>query len=554
MRGTDERQERLARTVLAAAMLVSAASVIYLGRNFTFWIDELYWLTFDGNLSPNSLLTPHFDHLIAIPRVVYHVLPGLFGTSYLPFRILDLVAVLTVGALVFGLIRRRLGPLAAIGPAVVLLFFGSAYDIVLSPLGIPFAFSIAFGLAALSAVENDTRRWDRAACVLLTLSILSHTFGAITAGGIAVYLLLDRERRGRVWVSAVPLALWLVWWLWARKFDQHATDAANIAGAPWFVLQSIGVSIQSLFGLGARFGGGSSLYTAIATPAAGVLGAGWIVAVGLRLSRGAAGRWTIPYLAIAFTFWFGLALEASDFRQPTTPRYLYFGLIMVLLTLAEAWRGTRLSRGATAVILAVFALGLAGNVVRMVTESRDIEADARDINAQLAVVSLSTGGTDPNLPINLLGRPASQRILISPLSIAAFNARRETLGMPLDEIPAQTDEVREGADYVLARLDGLAPVSADGLDLPAERSCTEVDPDSTGRAQLTLQPGFTSLTVPADAQESAALEVGRFADDPTVPIGKLGPGEEAVLGIPADASPQPWSASVDGPVRICTFG
>ena len=63
-----QRLDRRARAVLATAMAISAVLVLWLGREFTFWIDELYWLTFDGNLAPDSLLVPHFAHLIAIPR------------------------------------------------------------------------------------------------------------------------------------------------------------------------------------------------------------------------------------------------------------------------------------------------------------------------------------------------------------------------------------------------------------------------------------------------------------------------------------------------------
>ena len=108
-----------------------------------------------------------------------------------------------------------------------------------------------------------------------------HTFGPIVAAGVGVYLLMAPERRRGVWVVVFPLLLWIAWWLWARKIHQDATEASNVGGAPWFVLQSIGVSIESLFGLGSRFGGGSSTYTAIATPVAALLGLGWLAAVGV---------------------------------------------------------------------------------------------------------------------------------------------------------------------------------------------------------------------------------------------------------------------------------
>ena len=75
-----------------------------------------------------------------------------------------------------------------------------------------------------------------AALVFLVLSVFSDTFGAIIAGGVLLYLLLDPARRRRLWVAVVPLLLYVAWWVWARKFDQDIAAASNLSGVPAFVL------------------------------------------------------------------------------------------------------------------------------------------------------------------------------------------------------------------------------------------------------------------------------------------------------------------------------
>ena len=245
-RGDTERGERLARTGLVVAMALSALTILLLGRHLTFWSDELDWLTFGNDFDPRNLLTPHGSHLMATNRVIYEGLPRIFGTDYLPFRIVGVACLQACAVLVFVLVKRRMGALVALAPAVVLLFFGSAQEMTLSPLGIPFTLSIAFGLAAFLAVERGDLRGDVAAIVLLTLAGLSHTFGTIIAVGVAVYLLVEPGSRRRIWVAAVPIALWIAWWLWARQFHQSIAAGSGVLGAPLFILKAAGAAIEGM--------------------------------------------------------------------------------------------------------------------------------------------------------------------------------------------------------------------------------------------------------------------------------------------------------------------
>ena len=256
---------------------------------------------------------------------------------------------LASGALFHALARERVGAWEALAPTALLLFFGSAPVIALSPLAIPFTLSIAFGLAALLAVERSR---PAAACALLAVSILSHTFGVIFAGGVLVHLLASRRFRDS-WIAAIPIGLWVGWWAWAQQFDQGITEASNLGGAPAFVVEAAAAALAALVGAPPDLGG-EGLGTILFVGAV-VLGAG-LLARAIRRGRGTPWLWA--YMAMAGAFWLGIAMSEAADRQPETPRYLFFGALMLLLIAVEALRGVELGRPARLALAVVLAVGL----------------------------------------------------------------------------------------------------------------------------------------------------------------------------------------------------
>ena len=76
----------------------------------------------------------HFAYLIAVPRAINSVLPGLTRSACLPFQILDLLADPSRYSASWSCSFAACSePSSLIGPSIVLLFFGSTYDVVLSP-------------------------------------------------------------------------------------------------------------------------------------------------------------------------------------------------------------------------------------------------------------------------------------------------------------------------------------------------------------------------------------------------------------------------------------
>ena len=466
-------RERAAVYGLVAAMAIAAATVLYLGRNLAFWNDELGWLVFGDDFAPESLLTPHNGHLIALPRFVYELLPRLFGPEYLPFRLVGLATFLTCVGLFFLIARRYVGGPIALAPSIVLLFFGSADELVLSPLGIPFTLSIAFGLGALLALQEE-RRHDLLASALLILSLLSHSFGGLVAVGVVLHLSIKgADRRRRLWVPLVPLALYAGWWIWAQKFDQGIASVSNIAEVPAFVAEAAAATLAALTGFaGPTPGGGLSAFADVAEVLFVVAAAAALIYLALRLRERPMGPWLGPYLLILLVYWVGLGL--SD-KVPTRERYLFFGSIMVLLIVAARARGVRPTRSAVAVLLAFCSVSLVLNFAHLVRSAERFEASAAEIQAQLGVLEMAGEGVNPAFVPRESGLPVSRTVVpISSGRYLKFVDAIGPLGFTGPELARQPGSVRARADLVLSRAQGLTtvsdlPIPSDSVGLPSQR-------------------------------------------------------------------------------------
>ena len=547
-RADDERGERLALIALAVAMAVSAATILLLGRDLTFWSDEIDWLTIADDFDLRGVLTPHGSHLIALPRVIYEGLPRIFGTSYLPFRILAIIFLQAGAVLTFVLLRRRVGAVVAVFPAIVLLFFGSAQDMTVSPLGIPFTLSIALGLGAFALVELNRPRTDLGAMALLILAGLAHTFGTICAFGVLVYLIADRGRRREAWIAIVPLALWVAWWIWARQFDQSITESSNLLGTPFFLVKAAGAALEATLGIptGSQFlGDGLSRLARIAFDLVAVAAS---LALIWRLRRGPTGPWAWAYVATLLAFWLGVALSEGEGREPTTPRYLYFGAIMIFLIIAELSRGRRIPASWRPWLLALFAVSLTGNVALMVKAADDFSDDAARVRAEIAAILPDAVSLQPDIRLGYL--PGGADVPSSPRALVEFADDVGSTGFTLEELLAQPEDVRRETDLKLVRALGVGA-------FPAPRGtvtdlCESYPPAEDGYSTFPLDGGLNGIRLVGDTGDpGAALALGRYADVPTVPVGSIAPEGTTGLILPADDLGRPWSGRAAGTVEVC---
>jgi hypothetical protein len=549
------RADRLTYAGLAAAML-AAAAVLWASRGFVFFNDELGWFaTAPPDYDPGVLLMPHNTHLIALPRALYVTSLHLFGPEYLPFRVMGVVGVLLCAGLFFVLARRRIGAVALL-PTTVLLFLGSSWDVVVSPIGIPFLYAVASGLGALLAHERNDRRGDLGACALILVAIACHSFGLVFLVGVAVAVLLDKGRVARAWVFAIPLALYAVWWALASSpTDERETlaDLSNIVGLPLYAFVSLGAVVAAITGLnlelagdGAGFNRQPDLNWSLAPPLA------FVVTVLFALLLWRRGRptpklWVL--LAVLVAFWLSIGLSAGPGRAPTAARYIFPGAVIVLLVVVEAVRGMRISRPVLVGLIALTAVSVAVNLVHVRDTRAFLTAYATTARPTLTMVELSAATIEPTF------HPAGDAKGASPLNVrlAAKTylggvANWGSIAATLAEVRRLPPVVRARADVVLARALGLRLVPA-APGLPRGRC--EVVAGAEGGAPATVDLPRGGAILENAGPEPAVARLRRFGPSFAVEA-TIAPGGRSLLRIPADRASEPWRASLGGgPLRLC---
>ena len=540
--------DRVCWVILGVAMALAAGLILYLNRGTVFFLDELAWVYDSPDLGGiGDVLAPHNGHLIATSRLVYKALLETVGADYLAFRFLGAGAVLLSAGLFYALARRRLGALPALAPALVVLFLGSAWQHVVIPIGFTVIFSVAAGLAALLALERDDRSGDVAACALLVLSMATYTTGLGFIAGAAVHVLTRSDRWRRASVFGLPVVLYAAWWVWALDLASSAegeVHVSNLMLIPDYVIESLATAVAAILGVGYDFDQLS--------PPGSELGWGRVlvvlvlIAFGVRLARGSIPRGLWVMTAVVLSYWTLGALAASGERAPSAPRYVYFGAVGVLLVAAEAVRPLKITRVGLVALFAAAAFSLAANLGVLRNGSVYFRDDySTPARAQFAMLELARGAVADSYDPAARLPPA-----VAPVGARAANYyelvdRYGSLALTLDELSRQSEEVRQGADRVLAQALALRLVPTEPPR--ARRRCEQVEaPFETARFEL--PPGGATLRV--DAAAPASLSLSRFADVPAAKVGRISPGRTAALVIPTDAASTPWHGGTTGAVSV----
>ncbi len=555
-RFAGERGERLAWRLLAVAVLAAAALLLWLNRGTSFWNDELTWF---GNLSTlhglEAVLTPHNSHLIGTTRLVYLLSIDSIGPDYLVMRVLGVASVLLAATLFFVWAKRRIGPGWALLPAVLLMFYGSAWQHVVGPIGFTVTFSIALGLGALIALERGGRRGDLLACGLLALSVFTYTVGLAYLVGVAISVLLRRDRFRRAWIFLVPLLLYAAWWIWAQQFDQGRTEFVGFVDIGRFFADSMAVNASGISGVDILF---QRVFDSHSVRGASPSPIGWLIAFGLtaglvwRVLRGNVPRSFWASLGVLFTFW--LAGAIADTVPGATAyaiRYLFPGTSALLLVLVDAASGMRIRAGWAYGLLAVFAFSLAMNIIFLRDGADFLRTEGRDSRINLAMLELRLGlepGADgPSTQAPAFAALSPGTPFPEGAALPYFNSvtRYGSPAMTVAEVSAEPPAQRAGADATLVAA-GSATIQAVDENPLADERCDRIEAGGS----VALPTGFSALEPSGDAPVD--VTVSRFSDPPGIPLGSLEPGRWSVIAIGADRDPDPWRATlIGGDATIC---
>lgn len=546
-------EKRWAWAALACAMALAGAVILWLGRGMTFWGDELALMFISPHFSIGDALQPHEGHLVFVTRIVYRAMFEAFGTAYLPFRLLTVGTILLTVGLFFTYATRRVGPLVALAPCLVLLLFGSDSLHVLLGNGFGVLFGVACALGALLLLDRDDRRGDASACLLLCVAVATYSVALAFVAGAGVGILLRRDRLRRIWIVALPVGLYAAWWLWSQGLDTGSGSQASMTNAlllPAWGFQSLSAVLDALSGFGYEFSPGAPP-PAVGPPLAVVA----LVALGWRLMRGPIPRALLAAMATVLALWLlgALVSDSQMGRIPDDPRYLFPGSVAILVLAAEAAAGLRWTRAGIVLLYVFAAAGLAVNAA----ELRDRSAELRDINAvqtRAALTAFEIAGrhtapdfvppAPPAVELPLLGAQSPLAVPFTslpegesaPRALLEARQRYGRLGFTVSDLRAHGEPATAGADAVLVgalRLRLVAP-----SDPIRTRACTTVPgrPESGVVAQLPR--GGALLRAPAATE----VRVRRFGAETTFGIGTLAPHRAAILRVPADRVAVPWWA------------
>jgi hypothetical protein len=527
------------------------------GKELTFSGDDIFYyarlVDFDGTVATAGGLeyffAPHNGHLQILGKLIYRGLFLTVGSDYTVFRVMELVTVFACVLLFFLLARKRVRPLAALIPCVLLLFFGAAEGSYLWPFNVHTIGALAFGLGALLTLERGDRRGDIATCVLLILSVATVEVGLTFAVGVAVSVLRREDRWRRTWIFAVPLALFAIWWLWARKFGQSEVELLNLRLIPIDFTNALAAVVGSLLGVIPTGPGVDPNVTGI-TPWGTVFAAvaGGALIYRIRQGRVPLGLWVA--LAVLFAYWGEITI--AD-RPPDSTRYLFVGAVGLFLIAASALRGRRISNTALIVAACIVALAIPPNIAKFYDERASSVIDAHHTRTEYAMYELARRHVDPEyMSVADPNVSALGGYLFIPLTAGTyFEAADEfgSLAFPLERIRSERIGLREIADATLV---GALALKLRPAEAPAAAADCPRSLDGRPGSSVFFYVRRGGVLLGSLARRPVQVAVGRFGiGGGGVSLGQLEPGEWANLRIPPDSASDRWWVTVDGPVSVC---
>lgn len=559
--------------LLAVAGAVCAATLLALGWSFTFFQDEWDIVLHRRGLSADAFLRPHNEHLFLIPIALYKGLVATFGIdSTAPMRIVHTAFLIVAAVLLFIYVRRRVGDWLALIAAVVIMFFGPAWEDLFLPLQISVGGAVAAGLGALLALEREDRRGDMIACVLLTLSMAFSSLGIPFIAGAFVAVLARRgQRLARLYIPGIPLLLFMLWYAGYGHTAASAASMENILTAPRFLFDGLAASLSTLVGLGAESPApeaeGASLDWGRPLLVAAAAIAAW------RLFRGPAVSRRIWIVVVAtIAFWLLAGVNELPGRTPFDSRYVYSGAIFIILIAAELCDGLRIRAPALAAIAALAAFALFSNLAPLGGGWRFFRTQSDLARANLAAIEISRDTVDPAFTLD---PEIADTTALSVVDAGSYLSAVDAFGSPAytpAELAERPESVRSASDLVLSRAlpielrDGGFSAAGErqqgdsptllgpSIDSASARGgCVTVrSPVAGSPPQFQLPPGGAVLRV--GKGEPVPVSLRRFAAESfSVSVGAVVGGSTATVTIPPDRGTEPWELQLEAtqPVTVC---
>ncbi|MGD9735442.1 MAG: hypothetical protein AB7V58_07545 [Solirubrobacterales bacterium] len=546
---------RNAPVLLLGVALVAATVVLVVAQwDVTFFQDTWAFLLDRQEWSAHSFFDPHNEHIVVIPVLITKVLLEVFGmTSNTPEQIVMGITVLVAPVLLFVWMRRRVGAWLALIAAVLFLFLGSAWPVIIWPFENEFTLPVVFGLAMLVFLDREDAKGDAWACAMLTLATISGSLGlAFIVAGFFDVVLKHRERGWRrAFVFALPLFVYLVWFAgYGHDAEKHLT-LHNILASPQYVVEGFASAIGSLLGL-STVKAGETGHNDWGRP----LLIGALALVGFAQWRRPGiprGFWTVA--AAGVVYWLLAALNFVPGREASSARYVYAGALFVLLMAAELARGWRFNRNALLAIGAVALLAIGPNLAQL-KEGSDYEKEQSVLaRGDIAALEIARDTVAPNYtlyPPEIAGTPSL--FLIEAEKWFEAVDRWGTPGYSVSELESASPTAQHYADLVLSQALPIGHETVPGFaaKAPAGKECATLRPGEAAAKQVPLAVGANAIEVAPGGPVTISLR--RFAEGEfPVQIVAAPGGSTTMLTIPGDRAKKQWFVHVEAAqlVRVC---
>jgi hypothetical protein len=528
-------------TLLIVAMVAAAVLLIALGWQLTFFQDTWAVLLERQPWNAHSLLYPHNEHLIVFQAIVEKGFVEIFGMRNAHPEMLFMTATLLASAaLVYVYVKRRLGGWVALLIAVLLLFFGEAWEILLWPFEMEFSAPFAAGMGMLLILEREDRRGDIWGAVLLVVAVGFGSLGVSFIFAAFAQIVVAARERGwkRLWIVAVPAVLYLAWYAKYGHDAEHHITLDNILNAPAYVFEGVGAGFASVLGLA------NAPLTGVVplSPWAPALAIAAIcLAVWGQVRRPGLPRTFWPIAAAAVSFWLLASFNFIPGREASSVRYVYADGAFVLLIAVElfAAQWIRLGKKAIWVGAVILVLALGPNIAKLHDGFEFLKEQTMLTRTDTGAMDVAAETVSPEffLTPELSG---TATFFISGQRYQEAVAKWGSPGYSPDEIAAAPESGRKQADIVLASALPLATeTELEGFDSSrvSGSACTGV---SSGGPEVALKPGKTRIEVGPGG--SATLSLRRFAQgEYPVPLSAAPGGSMVTLEIPKDKAPEyPW--------------
>lgn len=314
----SETRELVTLVVIGA---VIAITLWWMTRGTTFFFDDWDFVLHPAN-SISSLLAPHNEHLIAIPRLIYTLLQRTVGLDhYDAWRVVIVAFNVGLSFLVGAIVWKRRGIAVAIGAMLVVGLAGSSWQNLLWAFQITLVGSLICGFAALALLEFRPRALSISisACILAVGAVAFSGIGVATAVMIAAWIIWSRRWRD-LWIPILPLGIYAGWRVTEVTSAQQPSSLSTVMHFMWDMAVAVpqglvggnrDLGILALFALAAGV-----VHRFVRTPDSRA----WLFA----LSAGISSEWLLT------------AISRSEFGEPGASRYVHIGTVFLVLLTAEA--------------------------------------------------------------------------------------------------------------------------------------------------------------------------------------------------------------------------